>query len=156
MLDQKFNKTDLSDKIVRGKVTVVQVIYNSKRFIEPVFNAIFAQEFRDFEVVVVISGNDDGGKEFLMAKYPQVKIIDPGYNIGFAKGHNLVFEKFNSEFFQLVNPDMIMEPNYIEEMIKAFDDPKVGAATGKLLKYDFNNNRKSNIIDTTGVVISKS
>jgi GT2 family glycosyltransferase len=138
------------------KVTIVQVIYNSKRFIEPVFNAIFAQEFKDFEVVAVISGNEDGGKELLMQKFPLVTIIDPGYNIGFAKGHNLVFEKYDSEFFQLVNPDMIMEPDYISNILKAFDDPKAGAATGKLLRYDFTNNRKTNIIDTTGVVISRS
>jgi GT2 family glycosyltransferase len=138
------------------KVTVIQVIYNGRRFIEPVFSAIFAQGFKDFEVVAVISGNDDGGKELLAQKFPQVKIIDPGYNIGFAAGHNLVFSQSASEFFQLVNPDLIMETDYIEKMLKAFDDEKVGAATGKLLRYDFENNRKTNIIDTTGVVIFKS
>jgi len=139
-----------------AKVTVIQVIYNSKRFIEPVFNAIFAQTFKDFDVVAVISGNEDGGKELLAEKFPQVQIVDPGYNIGFAAGHNLVFQKYNSEFFQLVNPDMIMEPDYIGQMLKAFADVKVGAATGKLLRYDFENNRKTNVIDTTGVTISKS
>ena len=65
-------------------------------------------------------------------KFPQVKIIDPGYNIGFAAGTIWYFQNMTREFFQLVNPDMIMEPDYIEEMVKAFNDPKVGAATGKL------------------------
>ena len=148
------------------KVTVIQVIYNSKRFIEPVFSAIFSQTFKDFEVVAVISGNDDNGKELLMEKFPKVKIIDPGYNIGFAAGHNLVFSSSQSEFFQLVNPDMIMEPNYIEEMVKAFDNPKVGAATGKLYQVDRDTIATRGILvlhkdapcilDTTGVTISKS
>ena len=138
------------------KVTVVQVIYNSKKYIQPVFEAIFRQTFKDFNVVAVIAGNADGGKEFLSEKFPQVEIIDPGYNIGFAKGHNLVFEKYPSDFFQLVNPDLIMEPNYIEEILKAFEDPKVGAATGKLLRYDFENNQPTKTIDSTGVSISKS
>lgn len=138
------------------KVTVVQVIYNNKKFIEPVFDSIFDQTFKDINVVAVISGNADGGKELLAEKFPQVEIIDPGYNIGFAAGHNLVFQKYSSEFFQLVNPDLILEPDYIERMLKAFEDPKVGAATGKLLRYDFDNHRKTNIIDTTGVTIAKS
>lgn len=138
------------------KVTIVQVIYNSKRFIQPVFEAIFKQTFRDYNVVAVISGNADGGKELLMEKFPQVEILDPGYNIGFAAGHNQVFIKYQSEFFQLVNPDLIMEPNYIEQMLKVFADPKVGSATGKLLRYDFDNNQKTNMIDSTGVAISKS
>jgi GT2 family glycosyltransferase len=144
------------------KVTVVQVIYNNKRFIKPVFNAIYSQTFKDFNVVAVISDNDDGGKEFLKENFPQVEIIDPGYNIGFAAGHNLVFQKYSSEFFQLVNPDMIMEPNYIEELLKAFQDPKVGAATGKLLQWDTTRiplvQHKGDpcVLDTTGVTISKS
>src|SRR3984957_5842066 len=119
-----------------SKVTIVQVVYNNRRFIEPVFSAIFKQTYKDFNVVAVISGNADGGKELLQEKFPQVEIIDPGYNIGFAAGHNLVFEKYNSEFFQLVNPDLIMESNYLEEMVKVFENPKVGAATGKLYQIE--------------------
>jgi len=143
------------------KVTVVQVIYNHKKYIEPVFTAIFNQTFTDFHVVAVISGNDDGGKELLMEKFPQVDIIDPGYNIGFAAGHNMVFEKYDSEFFQLVNPDLILEPTYIENMLKAFSDETVGAVTGKLyqfndLKFKIEDFRNNTTLDTTGVTISKS
>ncbi len=144
------------------KVTVIQVIYNNRRFIEPVFSAIFAQTYKDFNVVAVIAGNDDGGKELLRQKFSQVEIIDPGYNIGFAAGHNLMFSKYQSEFFQLVNPDLVLEPAYIENILKAFDDPKVGAATGKLLHCDFVpvgeglNPPPTSTIDSTGVTISKS
>lgn len=145
------------------KITVVQVIYNNRRFIEPVFSAIFRQTFKDFNVVAVISGNEDGGKELLMEKFPQVEIIDPGYNIGFAAGHDLVFQKYNPEFFQLVNPDLILENDYIEEMLKAFADEKVGAATGKLYQADRDDisgntikPRLEKILDTTGVIIRKS
>jgi len=152
------------------RVTVVQVIYNNRRFIEPVFSAIFKQTYKDFNVVAVISGNDDKGKELLIEKFPQVEIIDPGYNIGFAAGHNLVFSAKGgsafggekSEFFQLVNPDLILEPDYIAQMLKAFDDPKVGAATGKLYQWDttrgilVQHKDAPCVLDSTGVTISKS
>ncbi len=145
------------------KVTVIQVVYNNRRFIEPVFSAIFKQSFKDFQVVAVIAGNEDGSKELLKEKFPQVIIIDPGYNLGFAAGHNLVFKEYPSEFYQLVNPDLILEQDYIEEMLKAFDDPKVGAATGKLYqadRQDIEDNtikpRIDKILDTTGVTIAKS
>ncbi len=162
------------------KVTVIQVIYNNRRFIEPVFSAVFNQSYKDINVVAVIAGNDDGGKELLAEKFPQVEIIDPGFNIGFSAGHNLVFDKCGnltpslsskgegaSEFFQLVNPDMVMDPTYIENILKAFDDPKVGAATGKLYQVDRDaivdtrgillmQKDSPCVLDTTGVVISKS
>ncbi len=143
------------------KVTIVQVVYNNRKWIPAVFDAIYNQTIKDFKVVAVISGNEDGSKEYIAEHYPQTEIIDPGYNIGFAKGHNLVFSSSSSEFFQLVNPDMIMEPNYLEEMLRAFKDEKVGAATGKLYRIvDFRlqnaDFKKSKVLDTTGVTISKS
>ncbi|MDR3643116.1 MAG: glycosyltransferase family 2 protein [Candidatus Doudnabacteria bacterium] len=155
-----------------SQVTIVQVIYNSRKFIKPVFSAIFEQTFKDFNVAAVISGNEDGGKEFLKEKFPQVEIFDPGYNIGFAAGHNLVFEKYQSDFFQLVNPDFVMQPDYMEKMLSAFNDPRVGAATGRLYHLDADviassgfpiSNRWANakgqmpdVLDTTGLVFSKS
>ncbi len=139
-----------------ARVTLIQVVYNSRRFIPPVFEAALKQTYKDTEFVAIFSGNDDGGKEYIQEHFPQVKIIDPGYNIGFSKGHNDYFAKSDSEFFQLVNPDLIMSPDYVEKMLKAFDDPNVGAATGKLLRYDFDAMKALDIIDTTGVAYSRS
>jgi GT2 family glycosyltransferase len=85
-----------------------------------------------------------------------VKVIDPGYNIGFARGHNQLFAEVDADFFQLVNPDLVLTPTFIEEMLKPFADPKVGAVSGKILRYDFDKNQPTNIIDTTGVVIQRS
>lgn len=138
------------------KIILVQVVYNHRRFIPQVYDAVRAQTFKDFKIVAVIAGSKDGSKEYIAEHYPEVEIIDPGYNIGFAKGHNLVFEKYDCELFQLVNPDLIMTPTYIEEMVKAFEDSKVGAATGKLLLYNFEENKPTGKIDSTGVVISKT
>jgi GT2 family glycosyltransferase len=138
------------------KVTLIQVVYNSLKFIPQVFDAALNQTYKDTEFVAIIAGNSDEGKEYILEHFPQVKVIDPGYNIGFSRGHNEFFAQSNSEFFQLVNPDLIMTPTYVEEMLKVFGDPKVGAATGKLLRYDFTNNNPLNVIDSTGVIYAKS
>jgi GT2 family glycosyltransferase len=138
------------------KVTLIQVVWNSRQFIPQVFDAALKQTHPETEFVAIIAGNNDKSKEYILEHYPQVKVIDPGYNIGFSRGHNEFFAQSDSEFFQLVNPDLIMAPTYVEEMLKAFTDPKVGAATGKLLRYDFANSKQLNIIDTTGVVYAKS
>lgn len=148
-----------------NKVSIIVVLWNSKKYINPVFDAIFAQTVKPIEVIAVINA-DDGAKEILQGEYsafakasadePQVKILDPGKNLGFAGGNNLGIKNSTGEFIQLVNPDLIMEPDYIEKMLKAFEDPKVAAATGKLLRYDFEKNQKTNIIDSTGVVMSSS
>lgn len=140
------------------KVALVQVIYNTRQFIPIVFPAALKQTYPDTEFIVVIAGNDDKSKEYIQEYFPQVKIVDPGYNIGFSKGHNELFASLKDvDFFQLINPDLVITENFVEEMIKPFlNDPQVGAVSGKILRYDFLNNKKTNQIDTTGIIMSKS
>ncbi len=146
------------------KVSVIVLIYEGKKYVKPVFDAILAQTHKDLEVIAVINGNADGSKELISQSYPLVKIIDPGRNTGFAEGNNLGIKASTGEFIQLVNQDLILDPNYIKEILKVFTDPKVAAATGKILRYDFSaeggsasggeKNKKTKIIDTTGILMS--
>lgn len=138
------------------KVSVVVIIYNNAKWVPLVFDAIQKQTYKDLEVFCVINASEDGSKDLIVKNYPAVKIIDPQKNTGFAGGNNLVIAQSSGEFIQLVNPDLILEPDYIEKLLSAFDDPNVAAATGKLLRYDFASKQKTNVIDSAGVTLSSS
>lgn len=138
------------------KVALIQVIYNSREFIPKVFPPALAQSHKNTEFYVVVAGNQDKGKEYIQEHFPEVKIIDPGYNIGFAQGHNELFATIEADFFQLVNPDLIMTETFVADMLKPFADPLVGAVSGKILRYDFATDKPTTQIDSTGVIISKS
>ena len=58
---------------LNAQVIVVQVVFNNRPWIEPVFSAIFNQTYKDFNVVAVISGNADGSKELIQSKFPEAK-----------------------------------------------------------------------------------
>lgn len=139
-----------------AKVTLVQTVFNGMKFIPQSFDGMINQTHKDLEIVAVINGNEDGGKEYIQKHYPQVKIIDPGENLKFVRGHNLVFSTIETEFFQLVNQDCILNPDYVEKILKVFDDPRVGAANGKIYQYDFNDSKASKILDSTGIICSKN
>ncbi|MBX4187462.1 MAG: glycosyltransferase family 2 protein [Candidatus Doudnabacteria bacterium] len=138
------------------KVSIITLPFRKTHLIQPVYDAIFGQTHQDIEVIAVINDSADGSKEILQKNYPQVKIVEAGRNIFFAKGINLGIRNSTGEFIQLVNDDLILEPSYVEELLKAFGDPKVAAATGKVLRYDFTQHQKLNLIDTTGLVWSPS
>ncbi len=138
------------------RVTIIQQVYNSRRFIPSVYDSIVQQTYKDVQIIAQIVSDNGGCLDYIQQHYPQVKVLEPGYNIGFARGHNEIFASTDSELFQLVNPDLVLEPDYIEKMVQAFTDTRVGAVTGKLLRYDFIANKRLNIIDTTGVIMAKS
>lgn len=136
---------------------MIQVVYNSMRFIPTVFPAALQQTEPDVAFYAVIAANDDGGKEFIQEHYPSVHIVDPGYNVGFSRGHNEIFSRVDAEFYQLVNPDLILTPSYVENLLKVFEAEKnIGGCCGKLLRFDFDNQATTGTIDSTGVVVCKS
>lgn len=139
------------------KVALIQVVYNSRRFMPTVIPAALNQTERDLKFYAVIAGNEDGGGEYLEEHFPEVEIIDPGYNIGFAGGHNLVFSRVDAKYFQLINPDLVVSPDFVQKMLVPFEQSqRVGAVGGKILQYDFDRNIPTSIIDSTGVIIRKS
>jgi len=138
------------------KVSVIFVIYEAKKYIKPAFDSVLAQTHKDLEVIAVINKSTDGSREEIALNYPSVKIIEPSENLYFAKGNNVAIHAASGEYIQLVNQDVILEPNYIEQMLIAFNDPQVAAVTGKILRYDFDNNQKTSIVDTLGISLSNS
>src|SRR5262245_45306574 len=53
--------------------------------------------------------------------------IRRGDNIGFAPGHNTNIRVSDGDFQLLVNADARLEPNFLVEAMKHFDDPRVGS-----------------------------
>ncbi len=135
------------------KVSVIILPFRKNYLIKPVFDAIFAQTYKDLEVIAVLNDSSDGSKDIIQKDYSQVKIVEPGYNSLFAIGNNIGIKNSSGEFIQLVNDDLLLEPNYVEDLLMAFTDQRVASATGKILRYDFKENKKLNIIDTTGLIL---
>ena len=100
----------------------------------------------------------------LLDKGGNIKYIKNSENAGFGRPHNEAMRIMKGEFILLLNSDAILTSDYIENAIKPFQDEKVGAVQGKLLRYDFDKNElcknkenpELNIIDTTGLMMLKN
>lgn len=90
----------------------------------------------------------------------EVKIIQSKKNIGFSRAYNLMINsslKDGAEIFLMLNPDVLLDVYFIEELIKAYQTDKNSAIfSPKILYWDFDNNKKTNIIDSCGVGLNYS
>lgn len=93
-------------------------------------------EYRNLENFLINNNlikNDEPEKE----KY---FLIKNDKNIGFAAGNNkgirFIEEYFSIDYYLLLNNDTILEADSIEKLLTAFDDEKVGAASGLILDYE--------------------
>jgi len=83
-----------------------------------------------------------------------------GENVCFAPGNNLAIRAGVGEFVMLVNADAVVAPDLLDHCLPEFDDPRVGAVQPKVLRHPpgdvFDPARRGSIIDTTGLVATRS
>jgi len=131
-------------------VAIVVVSWNSVGFLPACLDSLRQLVRPPAEVVVVDSGSNDGSADLVRSRYPEFELIDCGENVGFCKGNNLGIRATTSLHVLVLNPDTILEPDFLERMLPAFDDPAVGLVAGKLLRFD------RSTLDTAGQMLSRS
>ncbi|MEM7815328.1 MAG: glycosyltransferase family 2 protein, partial [Candidatus Aenigmatarchaeota archaeon] len=118
------------------KVSVIILNWNGKQFLKDCLNAVFNQTYNDFEVVFVDNASSDGSADFVKQEFlceiksGKLKIVINDRNYGFAEGNNIGVRNSSpdSEYIALLNNDTVVDPNWLEELVRILDEDKtVGA-----------------------------
>lgn len=117
-------------------VAVVIVSWNSAGFLPGCLASLRALEHPPAEVVVVDNGSGDGSVGLLRREFPEVQVVEERGNAGFCRANNVGIRRTRSPLVLVLNPDTRLEPRFLEEMLPAFEDPRVGIVCGKLLRFD--------------------
>jgi GT2 family glycosyltransferase len=139
------------------KVAVNLVTYNAEKYLPFCLKSVFEQTFKDFSLLIIDNGSNDQTLQYLKENWPQIKMVNNGKNVGFAKAHNQGISWTKSDYVLLLNQDAVMTKDYLERAVKYLDErPEVGCLGGKMLRWDFKNDLKTNIIDSAGLRIFKN
>ncbi|MBI4437622.1 glycosyltransferase family 2 protein [Candidatus Uhrbacteria bacterium] len=125
-------------------VSINIVAWNSMSFIPDLMKSIMAQTYRDFNVLVIDNGSTDGVGAFLREHYPDAMTIRNARNLGFSAAHNQGIRyalehwdasEANARFILVTNPDILLTPTFLEELMAAARaHPEAGSFGGKLLR----------------------
>ena len=138
-------------------VSVNIVNYNTKKYLKSCLDSVLNQSYKDFEVLFIDNASTDGSVEFIKQNYPDIKVIVNKKNLGYAKAHNQGIKRSKGEYILCLNPDVILDKDYIKNALAVFETKnKVGAVTGKLLMWDLTKNKETDIIDSAGFRIFRS
>jgi GT2 family glycosyltransferase len=142
----------------QARVSINIVSWNSMEFLPDLLETIMRQTFRDFNVLVIDNGSNDGVETFLREEYPEVVFLRNPRNLGFSAAHNQGIRyaldhwdpAFRDQQYVLVcNPDILMSDTFLEELVRGADaDPQAGSIGGKLLRA-FGENLADEILKET-------
>jgi N-acetylglucosaminyl-diphospho-decaprenol L-rhamnosyltransferase len=140
-------------------IGVIIVSYNTRDLLRACLESLRGCGL-PLRVVVVDSASADGSAEMVRAAFPEVGLVEPGRNIGFAGGNNIGLRRvLSSEFSVLssvdalnsklktqnseldyvlfLNPDTVVHPGALEALVAFLEaHPRVGAVGPRLLNPD--------------------
>ena len=98
----------------------------------------------DLEIIVVDNASVDGSARAVSNDFSQVKVIEQEKNIGFGPACNAGVTTARGEYLLLLNPDTIVLPNSIRNLLEfANSHPNAGIWGGRTLNPDGSLNPKS-------------
>jgi N-acetylglucosaminyl-diphospho-decaprenol L-rhamnosyltransferase len=101
--------------ISKKNLSVIIVSFISDHVIHRCINSID----KEIEIIIVDNSNNQKFKKNIEEQYKNVKCILSKNNIGMGAGNNLGIKNTNKDFALILNPDVILEKNTIDEIIKA-------------------------------------
>ena len=102
------------------KVSVVIPTYNSAQFIVETLESVFAQTYKDYEVIVVDDGSTDNTKEVLKPYMSRIRYIYKE-NGGPASARNEGIKNARGEYIAFLDSDDLWLPEKLEKQVEYFE-----------------------------------
>lgn len=119
-------------------VTVFMAVYNGEKYIKEAIESVLAQNYTDFELLIINDGSTDKTLE-IIAKFndPRIRLLHNDGNQGLTYTRNHGVREAKGEYFAILDSDDIAMPNRLKiqvDYMKA--NPNVAICGGQAVLID--------------------
>jgi GT2 family glycosyltransferase len=126
---------------VKVSASIVVLNWNTSNETIECLKSLENQTYKNFEVILIDQGSQreeqEKLKDFLKKeKNLRIRFIQNKRNVGFCEGNNIGIRKSRGDILVFLNNDTIVDRYWLENLVKPFDNPKVGVTGSKIFLYD--------------------
>ena len=129
-------------------VSIIILNYNAGKLIEECIDSIFQTKYKNYEIIVVDNNSKDDSHIECKKKFPLINLIENKENLGYCEGNNVGVRNSKGEFVIILNPDTVVDPNWINELLNGYQKYGDGIYQPKFLTID-----NKSILQSTGNMI---
>ena len=118
-----------------GTASILIVTYNHKNYLKACIESIQNQDY-PHEIILIDNCSTDGTVEYVKEDFPFVKVVESKKNLGYGAGNNVGIKYAKGEYVVILNPDTIVEKNWLKELIKPLEKGERLSTTPKILLFD--------------------
>ena len=129
---------DQDDAIRLPRVAVVVVNWNGLRDTLACLDSLARSDYPALDIVVVDNGSEDGSAAAIRERYPGVRVLEAGENLGFAEGNNrgvALARERGAEVVFLLNNDATVAPDCLSSLARAARELPAGSVLGTKIFY---------------------
>ncbi|MBD3362735.1 glycosyltransferase [Candidatus Dojkabacteria bacterium] len=142
-------------KEIKGKIGIIILNWNGLQDTIECVDSVLDQTYQRFKIYLIDNGSQNNEAHFLEEMYADnssIQIIKFKKNLGFTGAHNLIFKNFiqkkNFEYIALLNNDAVVEPGWLENMVKCAEEEQCDMVSCKMLQY-----KNKKFVDTLGFTL---
>ncbi len=114
-------------------VTIAILNWNNADALPACIESVQRQTYPAVELRLLDNASTDGSSDLLRQRYPHLPLTVYETNLGFARAHNHAIRQSQTPYYMPLNPDVILTPTYVAEMVRVAElHPRVGSVAGKL------------------------
>lgn len=115
-------------------LSIIIVNWNTRELLRDCLTSVpAAADGLDYEVLVVDNDSRDGSVAMVREAFPDVRVLEAGANLGFARANNLALRLAGGRAVLLLNPDTVCRPGALATLLAAADASPGYGAFGPLL-----------------------
>jgi GT2 family glycosyltransferase len=118
------------------RVAVVIPNWNGLTHLPECLEALSAQRFSDFEVLLVDNDSRDASVEWTREHFPDARIIQRPKNGGFSRAVNEGIRTSEAEYVALLNNDTAADPGWLGALVRALDTTTYDFAASLMVPYE--------------------
>lgn len=131
------------------RFSILILNWNGRELLVDCLSSLAQQRVRDFEVIVVDNGSEDGSAALVAEKFPDVRLLALPTNTGFCGGNNIAFAQASGELILLLNNDAELREDFLENIAAAADaHPECGMFAANVRMFD-----RRDVFDSTGLLV---
>lgn len=121
-----------------AELSVVIVNRNGREFLPGCLESLRdCGRGRDWETIVVDNASEDGSPDIVAKRFPEVRLLPAGGNLGFGRANNLALMKTRAPWVLFLNPDTKVFEGAIDSLLAVLRNrPEAGACGPRLIQGD--------------------
>jgi GT2 family glycosyltransferase len=138
---KNMSRTDLDSPLV----SIVILNYNAGELLFNCIKSIINSNYLNYEIILVDNNSTDKSHIECKQKFKEIKVIENGENLGYCEGNNIGIRNAKGKFIAILNPDTIVDKNWLKFLIQAYKEKGEGMYQPKFLSL-----YEKNVLQSTG------